>query len=107
MAKDVAGLVRDYRSSDYEVTAIVGVDGSPSCGIETTLDPGAYLAGVSTGPISVDRQNWAVHQAATLGRGIFIAEIQNHLRRNHLSVPFLAHDLLAELDGKPSNVTLR
>src|SRR5262249_14321646 len=39
LARRVALQIADYQRSDMSVVAVVGVDGSPSCGVATTIDP--------------------------------------------------------------------
>ena len=38
LARDTARRISDYRRSGVDVVALVGVDGSPSCGVERTMD---------------------------------------------------------------------
>lgn len=56
--------------------------------------------------LSLDRQNTLVREHVIEGRGIFMDELQRALRRRHLDVPFSAHDLFAELDGRASTVAI-
>jgi hypothetical protein len=45
--------------------------------------------------------NAIVEKCVVEGTGNFIHGLQQELRRRKLSVPFLAHDLIAEIQGKP------
>ena len=45
-----------------------------------------------------------VRDTSTPGRGLYIEALQRQLDRRGLEVPYLAHDLLAELDGQTSTV---
>ena len=38
LARQTARRVADYRDSGLDVVGIVGVDGSPSCGVTRTMD---------------------------------------------------------------------
>jgi hypothetical protein len=108
LAAAVAQQVADYVHSRFIVLGVVGVDGSPSCGVATTLDVhdvGGLLS-LSPEAITVDRLNAWVRQQAKPGTGMFIDELQKQLKRRQLTVSFLAHDLLAELDGQPTAVNL-
>ena len=44
-AADVAAQVREYRSNGFEVLGLVGVNRSPSCGVETTTRDNCEVAG--------------------------------------------------------------
>lgn len=108
LALRIAAQMEDYAKSGFEVVAAVGVDGSPSCGVQTTIDPSCLQAIATVGPetITVDKQNELVRTHAKSGRGIFIEELQRELDRRGLVVRFVAHDLLAELDGQPQRPDL-
>ena len=108
LARQVAAQIDDYLRSGFEVLGVVGVDGSPSCGVNKTVEiHGAVEAISALDPrtVSVDQQNAVVRRYAQPGPGIFIAALQRALRRRGLEVPLLAHDLFDELDGRPSGLT--
>jgi hypothetical protein len=50
--------------------------------------------------------NEIVRRCMKPGSGLFIKELIRALKRRGHTAPFFAHDLIAELDGKPSTVTL-
>jgi hypothetical protein len=76
--------------------------------VNTTIDPAALdaLASVHLSALTVERQNTLLRRFVRGGRGIFIEELRRELRRRHIVLPYQAHDLLAELDGRPSTVHL-
>lgn len=99
LARRVAGDVRDYRRSGVDVVGVVGVGGSPSCGVRTTLDlPGAVDV-LSRCPLAaLDRRtlNEDVVAAHTRpGQGMFVCALRREL--SGVDVPFEEHDLLREL----------
>jgi uncharacterized protein YbbK (DUF523 family) len=101
LARQVAAEVSDYVMSGMEVTTIVGVDGSPSCGVSTTLDWRAALEHLARLPptrLTADAVNGAVRAAAVSGEGLFTAMVREELLRRGVDVRFTAHDLLAELN---------
>ena len=53
-----------------------------------------------------EEMNAIVQACVVEGRGIFIASLQATLRRQRLQVPFLAHDLIAELEGRTAFIPL-
>ena len=108
IAADVARQIADYNDSGFVVRAVVGVDGSPSCGVNTALDTrniDALLA-LPAEALNVCQFNGWVSGQARSGTGLFVAALQKQLKRRRLTVPFLAHDLLEELDGQPTTVNL-
>jgi predicted secreted protein len=109
LAREAAAQVEDYRNAGFTVLGVVGVDGSPSCGVRTTLDVKESLAAVGRlreGAATAREMNDIVRGCAVPGTGLFIALLGEELKRRGVSVPFLAQDLLAELDGRPSAVDI-
>jgi predicted secreted protein len=108
LAGRVAGEIADNLAAGYTVMGVAGVDGSPSCGVGTTIDPGV-LDGLTRTPVSSlsnESLNDTLRRARIPGPGLFVRELQRALRRRRIAVPFSAHDLLAELDGRRSNLRL-
>jgi len=101
VARGVAAQIADYVSSGYQVAGIIGVDGSPSCGVHVTVDPRSLLSLAALEPerVTPDRVVELVRRWAVSGRGLFIEELERALRERGLEVPLLAHDLLSELPG--------
>ncbi len=108
IAREVARDVGEYLEAGYGVRAIVAVDGSPSCGLRTRIDFTALdaFAMVDPAQATVEEQNEIVRRYARPGTGIFTSELQRALRRHGNRVPFVAHDLLAEIDGRPTTLQL-
>lgn len=111
LARRAAGDVRDYLRSGFAVTGIVGVAGSPSCGVRRTLNLSGALEGMAACPLAeLDREafNWQVIAANVVaGEGLFIRQLRRALRRRGLQVPFQEHDLLPTMredhPGETSN----
>lgn len=101
IARQVVDQVADYQSSGFTVVGIVGVDGSPSCGVRQTLDLRRSLEMVGQlSPAARTRDmNEIVQACLAEGGGIFLELLRAEIARRGLVVPFLAHDLLAELRG--------
>jgi predicted secreted protein len=109
LAQRIARQLQDYQASGFQVVGVVGIDGSPSCGVTKTVDIGqAFQLAADTGTktITATRMNEIVRQSLKDGRGLFIEELRRALKRRGVEVPFLAHDLMAELDGKPAQALL-
>lgn len=105
LARGLARQIVDYRSSGFEVAGVVGVDASPSCGVHETLDLGAALETLARcDPATVDRTAFnrdVVGAARVPGEGLFIRALRKDLARRGERVRFAAHDLVAELEGRP------
>ncbi len=109
LARRIAAQIDDYERSGLRVRGVIGIDGSPSCGVHTTIDAGRFVDAmlrVEVARFSTAAQNAMVRGFAAPGRGLFIDELARALERRHLRVPLYAHDLFRELDGLPSNVEL-
>jgi hypothetical protein len=109
LARSVAAQIEDYVASGFSVLGIVGIDGSPSCGVRKTLDLRGAMRAISQlepTTISIEQQNAVVRHHARGGQGIFVEELEKELKRRRLQIPLLAHDLLNELDGLSSEVRL-
>jgi predicted secreted protein len=102
IARQVAEQVADYQSSGFTVVGIVGVEGSPSCGVCQTLDVNRSLDLVGQLPAAAHAGDMnAIIQACLVeGRGIFFELLRREIERRGLVVPFVAHDLIAELQGR-------
>ncbi len=103
LARSVAAQIEDYVTSGFEVAGVIGIDASPTCGVEKTLAIREFVAEVSRVPLetlSVRAQNDLVRRHAVAGRGLFIAALERELDRRGVRVPLLGHDLLAELEGR-------
>lgn len=105
LANEVVRDIEDYVRSGFEVVGIVGVGGSPSCGVCTRLDLRRSLEVVAGCPLArLDRRvmnEEAVAACLSEGEGLFIAAIQHRLRRKHLTIRWYEHDLLSEIRGQP------
>jgi predicted secreted protein len=91
LAKEVVRDIEDYARSGFEVVGIVGVGGSPSCGVWSAL-------------ASLNRRvmnEEAVAACVSQGKGLYMAAIQRELKRKHLSIRWYEHDLLSEIRGEP------
>lgn len=73
--------LQEYKANGYEIEAIVGVDGSPSCGIH--FHSAGYTGGM------VDKaQNQELHEAA--GQGVFMEELTRLLTEKNLQIIYQA-----------------
>lgn len=110
LARETADQIADYAKSGVTVLGIVGVDGSPSCGVFRTLSIGVAFRGIGRlegNATSAEDVNRLVRSSVTPGQGLYIQLLREQLAKRGLRVPLTAHDLIEELDGKSSSVDIR
>lgn len=108
LARRVARDIASYRDAGMEVTGIVAVAGSPSCGATVTLDiPRAVerLAALPLAELDRDAVNRVVIETAVPGTGLFTAALLRALHRRGIEVPVTEHDLIAELRSDENALT--
>lgn len=98
----------DYEKAGYEIMGIIGIDGSPSCGVNLRLDVKAaydlYAARLIR-DLTRDEFNQSLYtKCLAAGRGIFIDEMKKGLNRRGKKVPFFSHSLLEEKDRKIDSI---
>jgi predicted secreted protein len=106
-ADAVTRQIADYRRSGYAVVAVVGVDGSPSCGLARSMDIQRAVQGLAAADpatITTSQANAIVLDCLAPGPGLFLGALQDRLARRNITATFVAHDLRAELAGEPSEV---
>jgi hypothetical protein len=100
LARRVADDIADYLGSGFEVVEIVGVGGSPSCGVSTTLDLDRAIAAMARVDATTDIRSAnrdVVTDNVAPGRGLFIECLDRELAARGMSVLHTEHDLIAEL----------
>lgn len=104
LAADIAMQMKDYREAGCAVMGVIGVDGSPSCGVCTTLDVRKAVEGIARLRVATatsDDMNAIVKGAVCDGPGLFTRLLRNATAERNQTVPFAAHDLIRELTGEP------
>lgn len=107
MAGETIRQIIDYSDSGFDVHGIIGIDGSPTCGVNRTLDfMEAFegLAHLKPDTITTSNANQVVRECLKDGKGLFIEVLQEKLRNRKVDLRFWGHDLIEELDGNSSNV---
>jgi uncharacterized protein YbbK (DUF523 family) len=109
ISEQIARQIQDYLDSGFLVHGIVGIDGSPTCGVNKTLDfkkSFEVLACINIDSVSIEDANKVVLECLRNGKGFFIQALQKKLNRRGINIRFWAHDLVDELNGDSSNVIL-
>lgn len=102
LALQVASEVEDYLNSDFQVVGIIGVNGSPSCGVTASLDinkSADYLAGIDINQIDSHKLNEQLYGKYLVGcEGLYIRALKKALQSKRLQVKILEHNLLSEIN---------
>jgi predicted secreted protein len=97
LARAVARDVADYAHQGMDVVGIVGVAGSPSCGVASTLDLDASLSAIATCPHRTVTGRWlhrhVVEPAVVPGAGLFIDALRGCLNERRLDIRIIEHTL--------------
>lgn len=88
MLMPIISQVSDYMSAGYSVLGVVGIDGSPSCGVEITCS-GDWKGELSGNP-ELDRTIGTLKMVG--GKGVFMEELSKLLEEHGISLPFTAVD---------------
>jgi predicted secreted protein len=104
IARDTVKMLEDYKKSGFDIIGIVGVDGSPTCGISTCLDMKKsfdYCAGLNIE--SIDRKNYnkeMYDRCLKQGKGLFFLEMDKALKRKKIAITYYSHDLVREMNSE-------
>ena len=110
LARSVARDIEQYHEAGVTVLGVVGIGGSPSCGVCHTLDLSRSFETVARCPLAqIDRRTInerAVRACRVQGEGMFVHALRKRLAGRRLEIPFLEHDLIAEMDGRTPPLTM-
>ncbi len=87
--------VEEYLLNGYEIVGIIGIDGSPSCGVNKTCS-GDWKGEISKNP---DIQNMINGLQMVEGSGVFIEEIKEMLKKRDIHISFSAVDEASPIDS--------
>lgn len=108
IAGEVVSEIRDYMDSGFEVCGIVGIKGSPSCGVSAALDmkkSAEFAADMNIETLNREYFNQNCYKKCMENkRGLFTDVLNRELAKKNIHVKFYEHDLLLEIEGKASNV---
>lgn len=101
LASKVVLQMKDYVDSGYELIELVGVDGSPSCGVHKTLGVTRsfeYIAGLSLDSLSREEYNKNLYnQGIKAGNGLFIKILLKKLNRKGIKIKLTSIDIQEEM----------
>jgi len=93
IARELVGKIKDYNSHGIKVLAIVGIEGSPCCGVNTTKygrvwtkeDIRRFLDEYKIGKDLTE--GWYKHTYNDGGSGVFMECLLEELKKNNLHIP--------------------
>jgi len=109
LARETAAQIHDYQTSGFRGLGVIGVDGSPTCGVRKTLDLKEVtdrLARLDPHKATTDEMNRLIMASVITGQGLYIQLLRAELEKLGVSTAMSAHDLIAELDGRPSSASV-
>jgi len=104
VAKEVIPEIQDYLNSGFEVVGIIGVKGSPSCGVSAALDlkkSAKFIANLDIEKLERNDFNDHCYKNCLVNcEGLFINVLKQRLTKKRLDIKFIEYDLIAEVKGK-------
>jgi predicted secreted protein len=98
LARETAAQVHDYQTSGFRVLGVIGVDGSPTCGVRKTLDIKEVIDGLARldrHTVNTDEMNRLIMASVITGQGLYIQLLRAELEKLGVSTAMSAHDLIA------------
>ncbi|WP_233120214.1 CD3072 family TudS-related putative desulfidase [Tissierella creatinophila] len=86
MLEFIIGQVKSYIDTGYKIVGVIGIDGSPSCGVNLTCS--GDWEGDSSSKDSIDHKIKNLKEIKALG--IFMEELKRYLEEYNIEVPFVA-----------------
>lgn len=103
IARNVVKNLIDYHKSGLQTIGIVGIDGSPSCGVKASLDMAKsfdFFASLTPDLIDRNYMNNQMYKTCLVDRrGLFISEIEKILRKHGMHTAIFSHSILDEMKG--------
>ena len=80
--------IKEYLQNDYEILGLIGIDGSPSCGVSETCS-GNWCGEITN---ETDYLKKMKTLKSINSQGIFIEEIQKALQADNIHIPMIGID---------------
>lgn len=97
---DYINQMKVYIENSYDISGIIAIDGSPSCGYNKTCSSNKWSGELSSNKELLDKIN---DVKVVRGKGIFIEELISLLIENKLEIPIFAIDE-SDLDKSVKNL---
>lgn len=110
LAREILHEIIQHQNAGSEVVGLIGVDGSPSCGVVKRLEmkcSAEILANMDEDSMGRSMFNTTLYSTCLVeGPGIFIEELNRLLRRRGIVVRFYSVDILSEMQGEQQSIVL-
>jgi predicted secreted protein len=110
LARATADQIQDYQKSGITVLGIIGVDGSPSCGVHKSLNMREALDRVGClerDTATAEEMNRIISDTVMPGQGMYIELLRQEVGKRGLNIPLTFHDLIEELEGQFSSANVQ
>lgn len=107
IAKKIRLSIEDYLKSGIKVLGFIGVDGSPTCGVNKTLSIKTCfdkVAKVDVNNITREESNKIILDSIINGEGYFIQALKKELKRKNIEIKYYGQNLLAEMKGEETKI---
>ncbi|PRX30432.1 putative secreted protein [Orenia metallireducens] len=79
--------IKDYQAADYQIVGLLGIEGSPSCGVNRSC------SGDWGGTFSSPKLEFNLNNVKSIdGAGIFIEEIREIFKEEEIGIPIIGVD---------------
>ncbi len=102
IAKEVVREIASYEKNGFEVVGLIGIGGSPTCGVRVTLDLNKIdlCANLKLNDLERNSFNDLLYKELLKeGKGLFIEALEIELQNKKRNVKFFEHSLLLERKG--------
>ena len=107
VAKYTAAEIKDYMQNGMSVIGVVGVGGSPACGVERTPDLRRYFkwsSKVDLRTVTAKEHNAIIENVTCEGQGAFMRYLKRRLDKDKVKIPFFEYNLWDEMRGRENSV---
>ncbi|MGZ5486757.1 MAG: hypothetical protein ACXWFB_12775 [Nitrososphaeraceae archaeon] len=106
LASTIVSQIKNYVDSGFEVIGLIGVDGSPTCGVFKTLNMKKsfqFISGLSIDSLNRNEYNTNLYSlCAEKGMGLFIKTLSKKLHRKGIKLNLKSVDIENELNRSNS-----
>lgn len=103
IAMEMADQVEEYLRHNYQILGVIGIDGSPSCGVNSTCQ-GEWGGELSANP-NLSETLSSIRMIDS--PGVLIKELKSALKERTIDLPFLGFPEEAELNQDEKRVFFR
>ncbi len=107
LARNVAREIREYHTLGFTIMGVVGISGSPFCGVCTKLDINDtfdYTSRLDITTIDGETFNAEMERRWVAGEAWFTGALRRALRRKGVEIEFFELDVARERRGEPMRI---